>query len=574
MLYARPGRAQVLFNGKLVDTGHSDKFFRIPVEWVKKGENEVVLRGGAKDQTRLKLAARKHILEGDPARTNRPPRSFRSTNGAQSWEPLEGELTIRLHLAHYAPRGSFSSPVLDLASDNDDPYGLAPKAVRSIAIRPEADTPPGTTLAFALRFGATPLFDRHHWTAWQAASTPPPKDCRYAQWSAMLSTEDPKRSPWLKRVTLEAQLVPEPVPAWATGLSVATVQNAEVRYTSMPFTYEDSAHPRLQALRAKYRLDQVVSPGKTELEKLVLLRDWVAQQWRYHPPEGHYPAWDADEILSRGEGMCVQYAIVYIECCSALGYQARYVCGFHPGTLATAHEVAEVWSDDECKWILMDPTRNEMYVDPKSGQPLSLLETHDRMMKEYYGDAAATYAHRPTKPSWSARIALARGPSVRPTDIHGLGDPPPKVWPPWTKWLSLCCLPRNDFYSQPRPLPRLQGWNDWDWTGFWSWYDAQTPRDWRYRHFTCRRSDLEWTLNQVRFGLAYGNRAMAMNVKLATVTPNFDTFLVSLDGKGWTPSGSELVWDLHSGANRLDMRVRNTAGVLGSLSTVTLLCKN
>src|SRR5438045_147699 len=56
------------------------------------------------------------------------------------------------------------------------------------------------------------------------------------------------------------------------------------------------SNPRLQLLRRREHLDTVVAQGKTQFEKIVLLRRWTRQQW-----EGgqsfYYPAWDAVEIL-------------------------------------------------------------------------------------------------------------------------------------------------------------------------------------------------------------------------------------------------------------------------------------
>jgi hypothetical protein len=53
---------------------------------------------------------------------------------------------------------------------------------------------------------------------------------------------------------------------------------------------------------------------------------------------------------------------------------------------------------------------------------------------------------------------------------------------------------------------------------------------------------------------------------MATVTPDFDTFLVSIDGGEWRPAAAALDWPLHAGRNRVEMRIRNRAGVMGRKS--------
>jgi len=570
MLYVRPGKAIVELNGRTVGTRGSNKFFEVPAGWVRPGANEVIIRAEGDATGGIKLARREHILENAPGLKDRPPRSFRSTDGGKTWQPLDGELAVRLHLVQYAPEGHLTSPVIDLAARDGDPLGLAGVQVRSVRVRHEAVAPEGTGVTFAVRFGDAPVPGAGQWTDWLAVTGSLPKDRRFVQWRATLATSDLRRTPVLKKVVLEADVAAVPAPAWTRAVTLKDFHNETIRYTSMPFEYEDPAHPRMKALREKYKLDEVVKDGKTELEKLVRLRDWVAQQWHFKAPTGHYPDWDADEIMTRKQGICVQYAIAYVQCCIALGYPARYVCGYHPGTMGTAHEVSEVWSNEHRKWVFMDPTRsrNEFCADPKTGEPLSLLEVHDRMVRTYYGDKLPLYENRPRGPQWSDIIALSRGLSTTPTDVHTSAEPAPKSWPSWTKWLLLCYVPRNNFYASPRPLPRLQGWNYWDWTGFWSWDIPGTPRDWRYRHFTSRRSDVLWTINQVRFAAGWGKQPGSLAITMGTVTPNFETFLVRTGGGEWTPSGASTTWKPAPGRNRLEMRVRNTSGVLGPVSFI------
>ncbi|HUT57078.1 MAG TPA: transglutaminase-like domain-containing protein [Phycisphaerae bacterium] len=572
VLYVRPGRAELLFNGQSVRTAGSDKFFRVPPQLVKKGNNEVIVRARGSEKAGVKLMLRRQILENAPELKDRPPRSFKSTDGGKTWQPLDGELTIRLHLTQHRAEGSFVSPVIDAAATNAAELPLVPVSIASAKVSADADAPKGTSVEFLVRVGSTPVYEKASWSDWQAPGEVSAKGRRFIQWKAILRTADPKVTPVLRKVLLEAAVVANPGSPMPGKVTVKAFHNEEIRYTSMPFTYEDPAHPRMKALREKYKLDDVVKDAKTELEKFARLRHWVGQQWRFKGPPGHYPAWDADEILTRKTGMCCQYAMVLIQGAISLGHQARYVCGYHPGTMGTAHEVSEIWSNEHAKWVFMDPTpsRNEYAADPKTGVPLSMLELHDRMIKHYYGDKPATYANRPRTGKWSSNIALVRGADSR-MEIHTEDDPPPRRnWPSWTKWRQLCYVPRNDWYAKPNALPRLQGWNNWDWTGFWNWYDRQVPRDLRYALFTSRRSDVEWTINQVRFAAACGGKGI-LAVQMGTVTPYFDTFLVNVDGAGWKAvDGAAYQWSLKPGANRLEMRIRNSSGVVGRVSFIEL----
>jgi hypothetical protein len=355
--------------------------------------------------------------------------------------------------------------------------------------------------------------------------------------------------------------VPEPAP-WTGKVRVLGCHNEEIRYTSIPFAYEDSRHPRLQALRRKYRLDEVVKDAPSELEKLSALRDWVAGQWKWTPPKDAYPAWDADEILESRSGFCVQFAVVYMQCALSLGFPARFVFGIHP-RVTGGHEVCEVWSNQFRKWIFMDPADNFHHVDPATKTPLGMLEVHERILRNCYGDQAASPETRPPEIPEALDIGtcyrLDREPSPAPAE-----DPKLERRRPWAYWLLMRMMPRNNFHAQADPLPKCQGFS-WEWTGYWAWEDRQTPRLWQ-RHFgnlTGRRSDWQWTLNQVRFAAETGDAPQTLVIRMGTVTPGFDSFLISVDHGGWVRCGAEWPWRLHPGANRIEMRVVNHAGVLG-----------
>ena len=132
-------------------------------------------------------------------------------------------------------------------------------------------------------------------------------------------------------------------------------------------------------------------------------------------------------------------------------------------------------------------------------------------------------------------------------------------------------MPRNNFYAQLRPLPKTQGFT-WDWSDYWIWEDARTPRTYatRYRHITGRRADWEWTPNRVRFDAAPGREAGTVEIQMGTFTPGFETFLVRTDEGGWKPAGRTFTWRLHPGRNRLRMRVRNIMGVEGTVSEIAV----
>jgi transglutaminase-like putative cysteine protease len=576
------GRALVCRRGR---RGHDWRTLRIPAALLREGDNEVVLscrpasRGaeGSRSQNSqpggwlIPVAQREDILRNDPSRSERPDCSFRSTDGGQTWTAglgddgrQSGEFMVRLHLEQYTARGELIGPVVDLAlraaGRSEVPSEVR---VRSLRVRGTKRKRPGTRVELLLRTGETPAYDAGRWSDWQPCGRSgviEGERARFVQWRAVLTTTRPTLTPALEAVEVEAEIEPRPQ-EWAAGLRLADSHNEEIRYTSIPFEYERFDEPQLVALRKLFRLDEVVAGAKTELERMIRLRNWVSAQWKWDPPLPHYPAWDAQEILQLRRGICVQYAIVCLQCALSLGMQTRFVFGYFPNVTAKGegvcgHEVTEYWSNELGKWVMMDPHLDECFLDRRTGLPASMLEVHEDQLNTYFPDGIADRGGSFDDLLPSKGLLLWKGaePAPRPED--------PKLD---IKWGYLHWMPRNNFYHRRSPEPLFQGLS-WDWTGYRLWQDARTPRQRRFGSYTGRRSDIEWTLNQVRWALTPTERAGAIRVAMTTVTPDFDTFLASVDGGDWRPRPDTFDWRLHAGRNRIEMRVRNRAGVLGRVS--------
>ena len=564
-----PTGVSIEINGRSLGAPSESPAPEIPVAWLKPGENEIVLsRPSGKPQS-IKSALREDILRNAPERRGQPHRSFKSEDGGKNWLPIEGEYLVRLHLIQSVPRGHFISPVLDLGQRDLSPL-LAPVSVQSISASARAETPAGTRVELALRTGPTPVYAEGVWSDWQAVGAAAPKENRYLQWRATLISDDASTTPRLRSVAIEAQVSRPSAPAWAGGLRVASFHNEELRHTSWPFEYENPLHPRLVALRQKFKLDEVVAGAKTETEQLARLRHWVAGQWQYSPPALHYPAWDADEILTRKYGFCVQYAIAFMQCALSLGHQARFVFGYNPGAFdGGGHEVCEFWSNEHRKWIFFDINQDWHFLDARTGVPHSMLEMHDLALRTYYGNQPAAFATPPARRLPDETLALCFGTNLIP------GVPPKNFEIPYvdgfctvpTRWLFINYMPRNNFFAKPYPQPKTQGAH-WDWSDYACWEDAQTPQRWLYRHFTARRNDLDWTLNQVRFDATPTDQAGNLALHLGTVTPFLDTFLIKADQAAWKTTAASFSWPLHPGRNRLEMRVRTQAGIQGPVSFI------
>ena len=174
--------------------------------------------------------------------------------------------------------------------------------------------------------------------------------------------------------------------------------------------------------------------------------------------------------------------------------------------------------------------------------------------------------NRPSAPAHSPYIGICQGLSQTPV----VGEVLPEEWDSWTKWLHIRYMPRNNFFAQPTPVPLSQGLH-WDWPDYFIVQDAQSPRYGCYRNFTARRSDVDSNLNQVRFAAEYGQKEGELEIQLGTVTPWFESFESQRDGAGWSAASAKFAWKLKAGANRLEMRARNTSGVTGPISSLQVV---
>ena len=535
----------------------------VPVDALKAGDNEVVIRCPADRPHLVKYARRDEIIEDEPDRAGRPPRSFRSVDAGRTWDAIDGELMVRLHLVQHEPVGEIVSPVLEPATDDL----RRATSITAIDLDADTDAPDATSIDWAVRTGATPLYEPASWSDWHAAGEVSASGHAFCQWRATLRSPDGRRSPTLRQVTATVHLDDAPAPDWARRLRVVAAHNADMRYPAVPFAYEDMRHERLASLREQYRLDEVVAGTGSELERLVRLRNWVANQWSWDPPADHYPAWDAHEILAARKGFCVQFAITYLQVCLSMGHPARFVFGYHPGPDG-GHEVVEVWSNQFDKWVLMDPNENEHYLDPDTATPLSMLEVHERLIERYYpGGREIHEANRPAAMGIET-VATCQRLDLEPTDRQGL-DLSPTKWPRWAKWAVIRMVPRNDFYSRTHPLPRHQGAN-WDWPHYvvWEGEQAAASEAYRYWRITRRRADWHWSLNRVRYDATPGDEPGTVALRLATVTPGFEAFEVREDAGPWRDAGEVVTWRLSPGRHRLEMRVRNVLGVTGAASAL------
>lgn len=583
-IYAAPHAKQYAIAGL-------DRWFviDIPTGALKEGANEILMWSESeKPSWRILIALEEEFKRGSLTRPHHPNRSMKSSDGGRTWsdtrlgaaDSVDGEYSIRLSLDQHVPEGVFESPVFDII---DNSSVLKKKVdIGAIDFSFDIDAPEGTTAMVSVRFGNSPLGSDPSWTAWQTVGGGQRGtvngDYRYMQWKAELSTSTPLETPSLRQFAVKADYETAS-PNDNLGLTVKVEKNGRVVRSSYPFGYEDLTHPELKKYRETFKLDKIIEGANTEFDVMMRLLHWAYRipltsdeySWNWNDiplliaDENGMPKLQMEYKGRRRDAMCLYSNQALVGALLSYGFQARHI-NIHSEAVS-GHEVTEVWSNEFNKWIYMDATRDYYYFDPDTGVPLNELEIHN-LLKEQV----------PRVETWQrpfmAELADSLGRRIR----VGLreGNNPVSIVEHGTHIMEIMghfrIIPRNNFLSEPLPVPVHTGATMWGWDGFLNWYDEKFPKRWEYQLQTDRPIDFYEPLNQSEVSLSETDRRGVLNVEVNTFTPGgFDTFLVRIDNGGWfemkNPSWE---WPITGGIHTLEVRIRNVRGVTGPISRLAV----
>jgi len=511
--------------------------------------------------------------------------SARSTDGGATWRDTllgpdadtQGEYVIRLSLNRFHPTGTLVSPPIDLWTEAKDLSALVgPSTATALRLTGTGETPDGTGIAWAIRFGNSPDPTDPRWGDFAPIGSGPTLDAalpdtahRFAQIRVTLTTDSPLASPTFHALEIHRDVHTKPPPA--NTVYVRRAVNPTIRYPSHPFHFESDAAPELAQIRATLPQELLVGAAHGQFAEVNQLRHYVSQLWYHGLPHPDYPEWNALDILRRKDrygygGMCIQFTIVFVQALQSLGYQARHVNVFN-------HEVPEVYIDELEKWVLVDPESvfDSYEFNTETGAPLNALEQHGHFLKRYGFSAERPIPWASPEP-WANWGASGQPEVPQPLEISTftgwINDPDPAKRPPQHNLAGFFrIIPRNDFLTRPTPRPVAHGSTYWPWSGYLCWYDAATPRKLQHALHSDRVADFYPTLNRVRFTATHGNTEGEVRMAMTTQTPNFAAYEININGSGWTESPAEFTWTFYPSAlNRLEMRVRNAFGLAGKPS--------
>jgi hypothetical protein len=367
--------------------------------------------------------------------------------------------------------------------------------------------------------------------------------------------------------------------AMIVGLLVCLVSTsaagADYQRRPLEFHHESYGVRELAELRATYDFGEYVAAGKTELERMFLLQDWVYRRVAYGGARKYVDLRNSLTILEKaGEGevfWCNNIAAVFMQCAVSLGWTARYA--FLRSPEGDAHVTNDIWSNELKKWIMVDATWN-LHLE-RNGEVLSIPEVRDVWHRRGMADLVYIFGAGVDE----KRYTVADMPIER-TDS--------KLWHWWPvdeKWISfthaVAYVMRNDFFS-------IEGGN-----GGSIWSDIVTIRDgydeddpyWEFagRPGASNLRELFHDVNRVDVRLVPSYETSAARRKgrappeemrvwfdafgRNNFTPNLDHFLVQVNGGAWNVSSGDLAFQPRRGVNRILVRAVNKFGVQGPVSS-------
>src|SRR5882672_2107035 len=320
---------------------------------------------------------------------------------------------------------------------------------------------------------------------------------------------------------------------------------------SRRFHWDSFDNPKLKELRKKYQFDEVVAPGRDEFEKQLLLLDWVNHRFKkFGKPSS--PARGASDILKAIDDghtfFCSHYGDVFVSAAASMGWIDRPLALRRPdnwGSGSTEHTSTEIWSNQFRKWVMLDPTF-AMYVE-KGGVPQSAWEIRQDW---FYNDAKGlTFVldkdhkryRRSDMPVFRGRYAgfgdlVLDGGAINPYGFIGY-------------------VPNNDLMDRGPDYEGMFITKDKVCDGT-KWHTRIGPTDPEHEPY--------FPMGQAAMEIAADG--IALHVALRTMTPNFKTYLAKFDGGDWKESSDAIAWQLHDGANRLEVKTLNKFGVEGPVS--------
>jgi hypothetical protein len=349
-------------------------------------------------------------------------------------------------------------------------------------------------------------------------------------------------------------------------LPLAGLGAQEVQIDPIKFIHESYDTPELMQLRESFEFDEAVASGKDEFERMAILKDWSFRSISFYHNYRQGNLRNALTILAMTDSgssfHCSHLAAVFMQCALSMGWTSRYL--FVRNTLGEEHASNEIWSNQYNKWVMVDVTWNVHFE--KQGIPLSSLEIRREWVKNGGKDVTYVFGAGDNEKQYTNKdFPVERG------------DNNAWVWWPLDENFiayvyEIALVSRNNFFSH------AAGDGSAIWDSIVILKDEINSGDmgWAFRNRPAVEDmkALYHDLNRVDVQYRPINRE-TLSVELSAqgpynYTPNFEEFLIRLNGSSWQSAGAAFTWKLSKGENVLEARIKNRFGVLGPPTTIRI----
>ena len=182
---------------------------------------------------------------------------------------------------------------------------------------------------------------------------------------------------------------------WSTSVNNDSVKNQATPANTDPAFEAFTSHyldimKNLNSSQTKTKMQSLLNPDYNQTQ----LFSWEASKMTFaSDPTGFFE--DPFQILGRGQGICVQWSIVYVSACLALGYQSRLVVAVDTQGWSYIH----VWAEDyyNGKWVHVDPSDKvwnapHRYLSWDWGQYIGSTVKVYAFEDNQYQDVTSTYS--------------------------------------------------------------------------------------------------------------------------------------------------------------------------------------
>jgi hypothetical protein len=318
-------------------------------------------------------------------------------------------------------------------------------------------------------------------------------------------------------------------------LPEVVVENNTIVTSNYDFIHEHWREEKLGQLFQQENYKDLTAGDELSLFRIAC--DWTHRQWKEGYPDP-YPLCNAIDILrdirsGKTGGFCGQYAYVLADVLKSAGfYSVRYVeLAREDGA---GHFVVEAWSDDDRKWVVLDPYYNVTFRLVRSGRPANAGEIRESL-----------FGGEPVEAVPAGAAAAVDTAALVPT------------------YRNFAVSLRSDLMRHPRPLGNLDRLDM-----FLFYRDARTGKPYEkgipYRSVTSRIEDVYYDRNRTRVETELHPDRVVLSFLTDASMANFMEFRVRREPAGsWSTAPQRLTVPRAAGVTTLWVAATNRFGRLG-----------